>query len=496
MIQDKKKIVSFIGVLFIYSSLFFGSYVHDIIHSSFFSEQDITAISAEMSLNETDALVIMNKIADWLKLNVKWDTTQFRLFPFYWRTENPLPTWVMSVRRGACEENAILFAELACNAGVNTRVVFNHGEDHVWNEVWINNSWKHFDATLSKENRFDNPGFYERSKAEGGWEKQLSYVYSINENGTISDVTKRYTETGNLIVKVERNGTPIENAKVIIKSGFLMEDRPRSYKEPQFAVEDYTDNNGSCSFNLGKNNYTIIAQVAGKRAEIEVTLLENSSKTVDLHLEESGTPLEFPSIFILVLLVCADVSLVLLASVITYLFVLKVLAKGHELLHRSRNVPPTSDSKLDLEEDGTLSIGMKATITYAVMTFAGVVIAILVTNDPSFSFELTPINGSKILFHAGSILSILGLHELCHCLYCQTKGVRVVGTLGGWKDLGIKVEKPYPPKLHLSSLFSVPIVATLGIVLGFPLWLILFDAGFALVSCIDDIKHFVRNRKV
>ena len=495
MIQDKKRIGLFIGILFIYSSLFFGSYVWFIIHSNFLSKQEIVATSAAISLNETDALVVMNKIADWLKLNVEWDTTQFRFFPFYWRIENPPPNWVMSVRCGACEENAILFAELARDAGIKARITFNLGEDHVWNEVWINGSWKHFDATLSEENRFDNPGFYERSRAEGGWEKQLSYVYSVGLNGTVSDVTKKYTGTGHLIVKVERDGVPIENASVIVKSRFLTETLPESYKEPRFVVEAYTGVNGSCSFNLGGNNYTVIAQVAGERAEIKVTLLENSSKTVDLHLEESSTPLKFPSIFTLVLPVCADVSLVLLASVITYLFVLKVLAKRHVLLHRSKNVPPNSGSKLDLDEDGTLSIGMKATLTYAVMTFAGVVIAILVTNDPSFSFELTPINGSKILFHVGSILGILGLHELCHCLYCQATGVRVVGTLGGWKDLGIKVEKPYHPELHLSSLFSVPIVATLSIVLGFPLWLVLFDTGFALISCIDDIKHFMRNRK-
>jgi len=495
MMRHKKRTVLFVAILLVYSLLFFGSYLWNIIHSSFLSRQEIVATSSALSSNEIDTLTIMNKIADWLKRNVEWDATQFRVFPFYWRKTTPSPEWVMSVRCGACEEHAILFAELARNTGIKTRIAFNPGEDHVWNEVWINGSWKHFDATLSEENRFDDPEFYERSEDEGGWEKQLSYVYSVNQNGTISDVTKRYTETGNLIAKVERNGTPIENAKVIIKSRFLMEDRTRNYKKPQFVAEDYTGNNGSCSFNLGKNNYTIIAQVAGERAEIKVTLLENSSKTVDLHLEESSTPLKFPSIFTLVLSVCADVSLVLLASVITYLFVLKVLAKRHEPLHRSRYIPPNSGSKLDLVEHGTLSIGMKATLTYAIMTFTGVVISILVTNDPSFSFELSPINGSKILFHAGSILGILGLHELCHCLYCQTMGVRVVGTLGGWKDLGIKVEKPYPPELHLSSLFSVPIVATLSIVLGFPLWLVLFDTGFALISCIDDIKHFMRNRK-
>jgi len=115
MIQDKKRIGLFIVILFIYSSFFFGSYVWHIIHSNFLSKHEIVATSTALSLNETDALVIMNKIANWLKQNVEWDTTQFRFFPFYWRNEHPSPNWVMSVRCGACEENAILFAELARN---------------------------------------------------------------------------------------------------------------------------------------------------------------------------------------------------------------------------------------------------------------------------------------------------------------------------------------------------------------------------------------------
>lgn len=334
MIQDKKRTGLFIGILFIYSSLFFGPYVWYTIHSYVFSKQEIVATSAAISLNETDVLAVLNKIADWLKLNVEWDTTQFRIFPFYYRKENPSPNWVMSVKRGACEENAILFAELARNTGIKTRIAFNLGEDHVWNEVWINGSWKHFDATLSKENRFDNPEFYERSRDEGGWAKQLSYVYSVDPNGTVSDVTKKYTDTGRLIVNVEREGMPIKNAKVIVKSRFLMETLPENYTAPQFVVEAHTGSNGSCSFNLGKNNYTIIAEIADERAQSNVSLLENASKTVALHLAKSGTPFHFPSLFLPFLLVCKDMSIVVLASLSTYLFVLKVLAKWQRLHHQ------------------------------------------------------------------------------------------------------------------------------------------------------------------
>lgn len=319
MITKKKRIGLFVGIIVIYFSLFCGSYLWYNLSSTFLSKQEIVATSAAISLNETDALIIINKIADWLKSNIKWETTSYQFFPFYWRKVNPSANWVMSVKRGACEENAILFAELARNAAIENRVIYNPGEDHVWNEVWINGSWTHFDATLSEEDRFDNPGFYERPRDDGGWGKQLSYVYSVDPDGTIRNVTSRYTNTGILVVDVKRDGSPIENVNVIIQSRFLMETKPESYKQPLFAVEGYTGRNGRCSFNLGENNYTIIAQKGDKRAENNVTLLENTSTTVILHLAKSGTPFNLPSILLPIL---ATSLVVVLASLFTYHLVL------------------------------------------------------------------------------------------------------------------------------------------------------------------------------
>lgn len=77
MIQDGKRIGLFIVILFICSSLFFGSYVWHIIHSSLLSKQEIVATSAAISLNETDALVLMNKIADCL--SSMWNGIQHNL---------------------------------------------------------------------------------------------------------------------------------------------------------------------------------------------------------------------------------------------------------------------------------------------------------------------------------------------------------------------------------------------------------------------------------
>lgn len=323
MITKKKRIGLFIGIILIYFTLFCGSYIWHNIYSTFLSKQEIVATSAAISFNETDALIIINKIAEWLKSNVKWDTTPYQFLPFYLRKVNPSANWVMSVKRGACEENAILFAELARNAAIESRVIYNPGEDHVWNEVWINGSWRHFDATLSEGDRFDNLGFYERSRDDGGWGKQLSYVYSIDSDGTIRNVTNRYTNTEILVVDVKRDRVPIENVNVIVQSRFLMETKPESYKQPLFGVEGYTGRNGRCSFNLGGNNYTIIAQRGDERAENNVTLLENTSTTIILHLAKSGTPSNLPSTLLPILVTSI---VVVFASLVTYYFVLRFLA--------------------------------------------------------------------------------------------------------------------------------------------------------------------------
>jgi len=344
MITKRKRIGLFIGIILIYFTLFCGSYIWHNIYSTFLSKQEIVATSAAISSNETDALIIINKIAEWLKSNVKWDTTSYRFLPFYMRKVNPSASWVMSVKRGACEENAILFAELARNAAIESLVIYNPGEDHVWNEVWINGSWRHFDATLSEGDRFDNLGFYERSRDDGGWGKQLSYVYSVDSEETIRNVTNRYTNTGVLVVDVKRDGLPIENVNVMVQSRFLMETKPESYKQPLFAAEGYTGRNGRCSFSLGENNYTVFAQRGDEKAETSISLLENTSTTIILNLTKSGVPLNLPPISLPILATSLTVTL---ASLFTYYFVLWCFDVARTLRARAVVISKLREPKLE-----------------------------------------------------------------------------------------------------------------------------------------------------
>ena len=60
----------------------------------------------------------------------------------------------------------------------------------------------------------------------------------------------RYINTGRLIVRVEKDNLPIENAKIVVRSRFLMETNPM-YKGPLVCMVNYSDRYGTCVFNLG-----------------------------------------------------------------------------------------------------------------------------------------------------------------------------------------------------------------------------------------------------
>lgn len=129
------------------------------------------------------------------------------------------------------------------------------------------------------------------------------------------------------------------------------------------------------------------------------------------------------------------------------------------------------------------------------MTFAGIVLMILPAIYLNLSLDLIDLitfKASTIIFILGDVVSILGLHEVCHCLYCKIKGIEIIGGLAGVRDLGIKVKKNYR-QVRLSSLFCIPMTVTVSALL-LPLWILLFNTGFACASCIDDVTRFLRDR--
>eukprot|EP00775_Hariotina_reticulata_P007406 gene7406-7615_t len=91
---------------------------------------------------------------------------------------------LLNTRRGRCGEWAQTFLLLLRAAGFNARHTTDSA-DHVWCEYFSEplDRWVHVDAC---EQAWDTPLLY-----EGGWGKQLAYVFSASSTGVV-DVTKRY----------------------------------------------------------------------------------------------------------------------------------------------------------------------------------------------------------------------------------------------------------------------------------------------------------------
>jgi hypothetical protein len=282
-------LISSIVLILVVLSTIFGSTLWFYAMGKLYGDKEIQQISSEIVANETDVIGKLHKLADWVKENIHYDAN----LTYYYPTEPFMmfrlqdPSYIMVTRRGACEETASLFQAMANSIGIKTRTVHNPGEDHTWCEVFVNGSWLHFDPGLSKNYRFNDPHFYERS--ENGWGKPLSYVYFLDSHGIEIDVTNKYTDTGKLAVLVQYDDVPIENAKITIKSHSLMDNNFVGYSAPLRSIEKYTNSSGICEFNLGGNNYTIIAEsgiLFKSKAQTIHQIIETSSTTITLTPEE------------------------------------------------------------------------------------------------------------------------------------------------------------------------------------------------------------------
>lgn len=185
---------------------------------------------------------------------------------------------ILFYKFGSCREYTVIFEKLARLNEIKVREVRNPGEDHRWAEIWIDNRWIHVDPS---NGYYDKPNVY-----ENGWEKEISYVYAIAENGSWKDITTKYTDTGRMTVNVTKNGKNVENAKITIKSRYLMLNISR-YESPRRIVHkskylsNKTNQNGTCTFRLGGNSYVVTVNVGNKKDKKIVSLNENSVENLN-----------------------------------------------------------------------------------------------------------------------------------------------------------------------------------------------------------------------
>jgi len=168
--------------------------------------------------------------------------------------EREPPLWVYVSRCGACEEHSVFFREMADMAGLKIRSVICPGIDHLWAEVNIEGEWiivEPANVVLRNNKTGYNLTAESFEKSHASRTKNISYVYAEYSNGTIEDITYRYS--GNLstvsISVVDENLNPVSHAKVTVFSNnrFIRRDIGLSFE---------TDNNGKYLLKIGGGNIT------------------------------------------------------------------------------------------------------------------------------------------------------------------------------------------------------------------------------------------------
>lgn len=253
-------------------------------YSTFTESEQLQRISTEIVGNSPSDIEILMGIIKWEWNNINPVYDRPAPFPYLRISE---PGWILTVKYGACEEHAVLFAALAKSAGFESRVIRAPAEDHNWAEVLINGTWIHVDPSPGC-GYLNDPTIYER--IGNGWGHKFSYVYYLDSDDVKHDVTEKYTNTGQLIVRIEKDSRHVENATVIVKSRFLMEKKPERYPEPKESLRSQSDSSGTSVFKLGGNNYTVIAEkdaffgIVIYRNETTIALNENGISEVVLSL--------------------------------------------------------------------------------------------------------------------------------------------------------------------------------------------------------------------
>jgi transglutaminase-like putative cysteine protease len=130
---------------------------------------------------------------DWKAL-LDWEHRHLK----YTREELPkpraeLPIQIIHQSKGRCGEFALLYNGLLLANGYKSRLVIDCSTlkdkskkvagDHVWIEIFINNTWVHVDPT---EKRISQPLMYANE-----WNKDVNQVYALTDK-EIVDVTKTY----------------------------------------------------------------------------------------------------------------------------------------------------------------------------------------------------------------------------------------------------------------------------------------------------------------
>lgn len=179
--------------------------------------------------------------------------------------KNPIKGFIPGywISCGTCGDVSNTFRLMMDFLKIPARSVGTSGEDHEWNEFLLNGTWVHIDASADDIPKLNDSGIYYRPRGDnGGWGKNISYVYGIYSNGTRIDLTSNYvphSKIGNITVMVtDRSQLPIPGVTINFKSKFLMFDNKTN--KPLVSTSCVTDYQGKCTVALGQNNFTVSAE--------------------------------------------------------------------------------------------------------------------------------------------------------------------------------------------------------------------------------------------
>ncbi|RLF51031.1 MAG: hypothetical protein DRN24_05600, partial [Thermoplasmata archaeon] len=198
--------------------------------------------------------------------------------------------WTLTSRCGACGEHAALFTAMATQAGLEARTIVCDEVDHAWAEVKINGTWLIMEPANVVHNR-NMTGYdisatsFERVHAHRT--KNLSYIIAENPDGTIDDITYRYTNLTQInITTINEDGDPLPDIELSITS---------YNRYPNGADTKYkgkTNEKGQYQMLIGGGDLKLVAQssdIIPLYAENRSYFLDDSSTNVVLILHQDWT---------------------------------------------------------------------------------------------------------------------------------------------------------------------------------------------------------------
>jgi hypothetical protein len=288
---------------------------------------NVTSFAMELTSKGKSDAEKANLIVRWQKSNVpmsygvdkEWGHPKVKVNDTFYLCALPIvssfkdPLWGLYSRCGPCGVQSMLFRTLADDVGIPVRSIHAMGEDHSWDEVYVNDEWRVVDYgnTVGQLDK----GFYERVGGNGsdGWGKQFSYVFAEYPNGTRMDVTPMYTETSNLTVVARYNGISLKDIQIMVLSNnnqsvvwMNVSEEANERCElkvyntlklqwcPSIKMDSYlrctTNEEGKCYLIVGDGNYTLDAFSVGESKPIfgeeNVAVQQGINSTVIIDLKE------------------------------------------------------------------------------------------------------------------------------------------------------------------------------------------------------------------